>query len=317
MKTKTPVLTAPPPLGRQSIKENRKSAQAIKEMITAYFFLTPLFVGVVLFFVVPIAQAFVYSLTKWGGVGAPTFVGLDNFVRMFTDDETFLAEFRNTFVFVVGSIPATLFISMILANLMNTKIRGVSFYRIVYFLPNVTMTAVVAMIWKWLLNSQYGVVDAVLYLLLGIRPAWMSDTSLTMFSMCVIAVWSGIGYCIVILLAGLQNINPDYYEAARIDGANGFQQFWRITVPLLTPSLFFLLVTRVIAAFNQFDLVYMLTNSPGPVQTSLRTIVFGVYQSAFKDFAMGYACAKSVILFFIIMIVTFFQLRGEKRWVNY
>lgn len=124
-------------------------------------------------------------------------------------------------------------------------------------------------------------------------------------------------YCIVILLAGLQNISDTYYEAARIDGANGVQQFFKITIPLLTPTLFFLLVTRVIAGFNQFDLVYMLADGPGPIQNSLRTLVFGIYQSGFQEFAMGYACAKAVILFLIIMVVTFLQTMGEKHWVHY
>lgn len=305
------------PLADGAVRRKKISPEAAKESAVAYLFLLPLFVGVVLFFLVPILQTFFYSFTKWKGVGSFTPVGFGNYVKLFTNDSTFVRELQNTIVFVLGSVPGTLIISMILAALMNTKIRGVPFYRVIYFLPNVTMTAVVAMIWRWLLNSQYGVADALLYLLVGIRPAWMSDTHLTMFSMCVISVWSGIGYCIVIMLAGLQNISESYYEAARIDGATGIQQFFHITVPMLTPTLFFLLVTRVIGAFNQFDLVYMLAGTSGPVQNSLRTLVFGIYESGFSDFAMGYACAKSVILFLIILLVTFLQMRGEKRWVNY
>ena len=138
----------------------------------------------------------------------------------------------------------------------------------------------------------------------------------------MISVWSGMGYCIVILLSGLQGISQTYYEAARIDGASGLQQFFKITVPLLTPTIFFLLVTRIIAAFNQYDMVYMMADSAtsgavGPITDSLRTLVFGVYQSAFADMQMGYACAKAVFLFFVILIVTAIQMNGEKRWVNY
>lgn len=125
------------------------------------------------------------------------------------------------------------------------------------------------------------------------------------------------GYCIVIILSGLQSIGDTYYEAAKIDGANVVQRFLHITFPLITPTIFFLLITRVIGAFNQFDLVYMLADSEGPVQESIRTMVFGIYKSGFVEYSMGYASAKAVILFFIILIVTFFQFLGEKKWVNY
>ncbi|MGN1370358.1 MAG: carbohydrate ABC transporter permease [Aristaeellaceae bacterium] len=314
METVNPAATPPAPKGkkvRPSIRYDRG------EVITAYIFLLPLLVGVVLFFIIPIVQTLGYSFTKYKGLGTPEWIGMSNFVKLFTKDKKFTYELRNTFSFVLGTVPVTLAISMVLASLLNQRIRGRSFFRTVLFLPNVTMTVVVAMVWQWLLNAEYGIINAALRALFGISPRWFSDTSLTMFSMCLIAVWQGCGYCIVILLAGLQNISPTYYEAARIDGANSIQQFLRITVPLLTPTIFFLLVTRVIAAFNQFDLVYMIASTPGPVQNSLRTLVLGIYQSGFSDFAMGYACAKATILFIIIMIVTFLQMIGEKHWVNY
>lgn len=288
-----------------------------KEAGIAYLFLLPLFVGVVLFFIIPIIQSFWYSLTSWKGVGEAEFVGMNNFVRLFTSDKKFGSEFKNTMVYVFGSIPLTIFLALLIANLLNASIRGVSFYRVIYFLPNVMMGAVVAMVWKWLLNSRYGLIDAVLDFFFGIRPAWLSDVKLTMFSMCVISIWSGMGYCIVIILSGLQNIGHTYYEAAKIDGANAVQRFLHITFPLITPTIFFLLVTRIIGAFNQFDLVYMLSENEGPVQESLRTMVFGIYKSGFVEYSMGYASAKAVILFGIILIVTFFQFLGEKKWVNY
>ncbi len=290
-----------------------------KEVITAYIFLLPLLIGVVLFFVIPIAQAFMYSFTNWRGVGAMEFIGFENFVKLFTKDRYFPQQIGNTFMFVLGSIPATIMIALVIAALLNSVKKGVGVYRVIYFLPNVTMVAVIAMIWKWLLNSQYGIVDTILDALIGIRPAWLSDVNLTMISMCMIGVWAGLGFCIVILTAALQNIDKSYYEAATIDGANRIQQFRHITTPLITPTLFFLLITRIIFAFNQFDLVYMLVPdlSNGPIQRSLATVVYGIYTSAFQDFSMAYACAKAVILFVIIMIVTFLQFLGEKRWVKY
>ncbi len=291
--------------------------RSFKEMAVAYLFLLPLFTGIVLFFIIPIFQSFFYSLTDWRGVGAAKFIGIGNFSKLFSSDEVFGLEFKNTVVFVIGYVPATIFISLVISNLLNTKIKGVSAYRIIYFLPNVVMGVVTAMVWRWILNSQFGIVDAVLNALFGIRPAWLSDTKLTMLSMCMIAVWASLGYCVVIILSGLQGISPTYYEAATIDGANGLQLFWHITFPLVSPTLFFLLITRTIVAFNQFDLVYMLSGGEGPIQRSLRTMVFGIYQSGFQEFSMGYACAKAVVLFCIIMIITLFQFIGEKHWVNY
>lgn len=296
---------------------NKLSIYDKKEVITAYTFLLPLLIGVVIFFIIPIAQAFFYSLTKWKGIGEATFVGLKNYVNIFTVDTNFLLELKNSIVYVVGTVPVTIAIALMFASLINSKIRGISFYRVIYFLPNVVMMAVVAMVWRWLLNSQYGIVDAILGATLNIRPAWLSDTNLTMISMCGISVWQGMGYCIVILLSGLQGVSKSYYEAAKMEGANGIQQFFGITLPLVTPTLFFLFITRVIFTFNQFDLVYMLAKDRGPIQQSLRTLVFGIYQSGFEDFARGYACAKAVMLFMVIMVVTFLQFQGEKRWVNY
>ena len=293
-----------------------------KEVSIAYLFLLPLLVGIALFFIVPIFRTFYYSFTKWKGIGAEQWIGLKNYTKMFTKDPKFGMEISNTFTYVLGSVPLTLIVAVVIAAMMNAKIRAVGFFRVIYFLPNVTMVSVVVMIWRWLLNSQYGIVDIGLSALFGIRPAWMTDPNLTMISMCLISVWSGVGYCIVILLSGLQSISPTYYEAARIDGASGIQQFFKITVPLLTPTIFFLLVTRMIGAFNQFDMVYMMADTAtsgavGPITDSLRTLVFGVYQSGFADLQMGYACAKAVFLFFVILIVTVVQMIGEKRWVNY
>lgn len=293
-----------------------------KDILTAYIFLLPLLAGIVLFFIVPIIRTFYYSMTSWKGVGEATFTGFKNYTKLFTKDKEFGYELKNTLVFVFTSVPLTLAFAVVFAALMNSKIKAVGFFRVIYFLPNVVMGTVVVMVWRLLLNGEYGIVNEVTGFLFNWRPNWMSDPDMAMTSMVIISIWSGCGYCIVILLSGLQNISETYYEAARIDGATGIQQFFRITIPLLTPTLFFLLVTRVIAAFNQFDMVYMIAGSStsgavGPVANALRTIVFGVYESAFCDMKMGYACTKAVILFFIILIVTAIQMIGEKKWVNY
>jgi multiple sugar transport system permease protein len=297
--------------------KNRKKYNK-EQLVTSYIFLLPLAAGVVVFFVIPIVQDFYYALTQWKGASEAVFIGLGNFKRLFTADDHFALEIRNTFVFVIGTIPLTIFTALVFSCMLNSDIKGLSVYRVVYFLPNVTMTAVIAVIWKGILNSRFGFINMILGKLIGIQPAWLTDVKLTMFSVCVIGIWAGVGYCIVVVLSGLQGIDRSYYESAKIDGASGIQQFFHITFPLITPSLFFLVIIRAIGAFNQFDLVFLLGDGNyGPVTKSIATLVFGMYQSGFQDFEMGYACAKAVILFFIILIVTLFQMIGEKYWVNY
>ena len=294
-----------------------------KDIVTAYLFLLPLLVGIALFFVYPIIRTFYLSFTSWKGVGPVTWKGFANYVKMFTKDKEFSYELRNTFVFVLGSVPLTLIISIVFAALMNSKIKAVGFFRTIYFLPNVIMGTVTVMIWRLILNGEYGILNTVINAIFGVKIPWMSSPDYAMISMCMISIWAGCGYCIVILLSGLQGISESYYEAAKIDGATGVQQFTHITVPLLTPTIFYLMITRMIGAFNQFDMVYLVASgggtsgASGPVADALRTLVFGMYESGFCDMKMGYACAKAVILFLIIMIVTVIQLIGEKRWVNY
>jgi len=294
-----------------------------EQVITAYIFLLPLVVGVMIFFVVPIVHTFYYAFTDWRGFGTANFIGFGNFRRMFTADPRFFNELRNTFVFVVSVVPLSIGIALVASSLLNTGIKGVGVYRLIYFLPNLTMAAVAVLIWRWLLNSQFGIVNEMLDALFGMRIAFFADTRFTMASMSMVAIWQGVGYCIIFILAGLQGIDRTYYDAARIDGANGFQQFLRITVPLITPTIFFLVIIRTIFAFNQFELVYLLAEThqqmgaAGPILRSIETMVYGIFRSGFQEFSMGYACAKSIILFFIIMIITLIQFIGEKRWVNY
>jgi multiple sugar transport system permease protein len=204
-----------------------------------------------------------------------------------------------------------------MANLLNTKIAGRTIFRVIYFLPNVTMSTVVATMWLLIFNSQYGTLNTVLFKLFEIRPAWLTNPSLVMIVVIVVGVWGSLGYDIVILLAALQNVPTNYYEACEIDGGNQFHKFFHITIPMVSPSLFFLLVTGVIGAFNSFDLVFMFAQSSGPIRDALRTMVFGIYESGVVKFEMGYASAKAVILFVIILVITLVQFYGQKKWVHY
>lgn len=288
-----------------------------KNWLFAYAFIAPLLIGITLFTLIPIVQSFYYSMTNWDGLREPQWVGFYNYLTLLSDTE-FKQEFFNTCHFVFVSVPLSIVLSLIIANLLNTKIRGRTVFRVIYFLPNVTMSVVVALIWSLMFNSQYGMVNEVISALFNIRPAWLTNPKLIMTVIIVVSVWSSIGYNVIILLAGLQNVSQVYYEASELDGAGPISKFLHITLPLVSPTVFYLLVTSVINAFNSFDLVYMFTrNGSGPTRDAIRTMVYGIYETGFNYFKMGYASAKSVVLFAFIMIITFIQFRAQKKWVHY
>lgn len=300
------------------IKTKRKITKAnIKNWIFAYAFIAPLLIGITIFTLIPIGQSFYLSLTKWDGVKDPIFIGFENFKTLFADTE-FFQEVKNTFVFVFTSVPISICISLIYANFLNAKIRGLTIFRVIYFLPNVTMSIVITLIWSLMFNSRFGAINNVLDKLFHIRPMWLTDKNLIMVVVVAVAVWSSIGYNIVILLAGLQNVPRVYYEAAELDGAGGVARFLHITVPLVSPTVFFLLVTSLINAFNSFDLVYMFTrNAEGPVRDAVKTMVYSIYDTGFTKFNMGYASSKAIILFAVIMVITAIQMILQKKWVHY
>ena len=288
-----------------------------RNWLFAYAFIAPLLIGITLFTLIPIVQSFYYSMTNWDGLREPQWVGFYNYLTLLSDTE-FKQEFFNTCHFVFVSVPLSIVLSLIIANLLNTKIRGRTVFRVIYFLPNVTMSVVVALIWSLMFNSQYGMVNEVISALFNIRPAWLTNPKLIMTVIIVVSVWSSIGYNVIIVLAGLQNVSQVYYEASELDGAGPISKFLHITLPLVSPTVFYLLVTSVINAFNSFDLVYMFTrNGSGPTRDAIRTMVYGIYETGFNYFKMGYASAKSVVLFAFIMIITFIQFRAQKKWVHY
>lgn len=289
-----------------------------KEWVSAYAFIAPLTIGTVIFGIIPIFWSFILSFTKWDGLGAKQFIGFENYTKLLSDSN-FLLGIRNTMVYTFTSVPISIFLAMIIANLLNKGIKLTGFYRVVYFLPNVVMPVAVAMIWKFLLNSQTGIVNQFLGALHLPTPGWTTDPNYILVSLIIISVWSGIGYNIIILLSALQGISHDLCEAARIDGADGNIIFWKITVPMLTPSLFFLITTGIMNAMRVFDIVYMFlgSNTSGPLLKASRTMVYGIYTDAFKFMHMGYASAESVILFVFILIVTAVQFVLQKKWVFY
>ena len=283
-----------------------------------YFFIAPILIGILVFSIGPVFFSFYMSLTNWTGLADAKFIGIGNFVRM-TGDAQLGRELLNTFKYTLWTVPIGLCISIFFAVLMNSMKKGKSFFRVVYFLPVVTMPAAIATVWRYLFNSQYGIVNY-LFKPFGLNPQWLGDPNYIMTALIIVAIWSGIGYNIIILTAGLQQIPGTYYEAAEIDGASPSRKLFFITIPLLSPTIFFLLVTDMMGALRVFDIIFMFTGkvgTAGPTLEAIRTMVFGVYQRGFLFFEMGYASANAVLLFAIIFLVTLIQFQLQKKLVFY
>ncbi len=277
-------------------------------------FLLPSLAGLFLFQLIPMLSSAVISFTNWDLLTPAKFVGVDNYTEALQDEKT-LTSLMNILQYILGYLPSVLAFGLLFAVLLNRKLRGIKLYRIFIFVPVITSWVAVSIVWRWLLNGQSGLINYLLSLI-GIQgPVWLQDFVWAMPSIIAVSVWKDIGYVTVILLAGLQDISEDYYEAATIDGAGGFQQFFRVTLPLLTPSIFFVLVISLINGFQLFDQVLVMTGGGPAGQTS--TLVQQIYGNAFQSYKMGFASAQSWILFVIIFAVTIVQQQLQKRWVTY
>lgn len=278
--------------------------------------IAPTFLGLLVFSIWPIIQSLFLSFTKWGSFGSNEWVGVENYIRMFSDVEVGKA-FKNTFIYTFLSVPISIGISIVVAVLLNQKIRGVGLYRLIFFLPYVTMPAATAMVWKWLYNGDYGIINYILSLfsIEGVR--WLSDPRFAIFSLVIVAVWSSIGYNMVILLSGLQGISSTYYEAASIDGAGPIMKFFTITIPLLTPTIFFVSILSFISTLQLFELVFMMVGPNSPVIQDTQTVVYLFYEIGFVHGDKGYAAAIILILFVLIMLLTAIQFKMQKKWVHY
>jgi multiple sugar transport system permease protein len=282
--------------------------------VTATFFLAPSLVPLLLFTLVPMAGSLGLSFFRWDLLRPPSFIGLANFQNVLVDPN-FQAAVGHTLFFIAGYLPLVYVGGLLLALALNQRLRGMAFFRAAYFLPVVTSWVVVAIMWRWLLNPGTGIVNYALGLI-GIQgPGWWTDPTWAMPSIIIASAWKDLGYVMVLLLAGLQAIPPDYYEAASVDGASRWARFRHITLPLLTPASFFVLIISLINSFQVFDQVWVMTGG-GPAGAS-SVVVEQVYVNAFRYSQMGYASAMSWLLFVVILAVTLVQFRLQKRWVNY
>lgn len=273
----------------------------------------PVFIGLLIFYIIPFFQNIFYSFTDLNSFGKWQFVGISNYQKILAD-EKFISAVKNTLIYTVFTVPLILIISMFIASLLNSKIKGIGIYRTLYFLPAVTMPAATAMIWKWLFNGQYGLVNQ-LFIKIGLAPqAWVADPQYARMSLIIVGVWMGLGMNIIYFLAGMQAIPKQYYEAAKLDGANAWTTFWKITLPSLKPTIFFVLVTSVIGAFQVFDIIFLMIPAKSLALDTTRSIVYIFYQYAVEFGQKGYGAAVATILFVMILIVTILQIILQKKW---
>ncbi|MEC0257445.1 sugar ABC transporter permease [Paenibacillus lautus] len=306
-------MTTEPP---KTTAKRKAGKLAVHEAMWGYIFILPVVLGLGLFYMAPSAASLFLSFTSWDGLTSPQFIGLDNFANLMKDDK-FTGSMLNTMMYTVGTVPLSVALATVLAVLLNQKIKGMVFYRTFYFIPVITMPIAVGMVWKWLYNSEFGLINHVLGIMNLPQPNWLFDERFALFSIVLVSVWSSIGYNAVILLSGLQGISGSYYEAASLDGAGTLYKFFRITLPLLTPSLFFVLVMSFINSFQVFDLIFIMMDQQTTMLESTRTVVYSIWEDGFKYFNMGYASAQAFILFIVILIITMVQMYIQKRWVHY
>lgn len=281
-----------------------------------YLLILPVFLGLGIFYIIPFFQNLFYSFTDLGSFGKYSWIGLENYKKLFSDPDIPIA-LLNTFKYTIITVPISICISLVIATLLNTKIKGITFYRLMFFLPAITMPAAIATMWKWLYNGQYGLINQLLNKFGLEGHAWIADPQYAMKALIIVGIWSSLGMKIIYFLAGLQGIPKSYYEASTIDGAGPIRQFFTITLPLLSPTIFFVSITSLISAFQMFDIIFMMISKTGLAINSTMSIVYLFYKNAFEYLEKGYASAISILLFVIILIITIIQLKLQKKFTDY
>jgi multiple sugar transport system permease protein len=285
---------------------------------SAYLFIAPVGLGLGIFYLYPAVSTFVLSFAEWGPFGGHTFTGFTNYLTVFQLD-SFWTALGNTLLYMLIGL-LTLPVAILFAVLLNREgLRGVTVYRTLYFIPFVTLPVASGMVWKWLYNGDFGLINQFLGVFGLPGTYWVSNPSTALFAIGVVQVWSQVGYYLVIFIAGLKAIPKEYAEAAEIDGASAFQRFWRITLPLLSPSIFFCTIINIILTLQIFDLVYVMSASAtvNPAFGASQSIVSLFYEKAFVEADKGTATALAFLLMLLIAALTYVQFRLQRRWVNY
>jgi len=308
--TSTPI-SAPPAEPRRRWSPARR-----REAIQGYLYIMPWFIGFLFLIVGPVIISLYLSLTTYTIISPPVFVGFENYVKAFTNDKLFTKSMYNTLYYVVFSVPFSITISLLLALLLDQGLRFTKVFRTLFFLPSITPIVASVLLWRWIFQPDVGVVNYMLSLV-GIQgPAWLGSTQWVKPTLIIMGLWSSVGGSqMIIFLAGLQAIPSDLYEVAAIDGAGPLQRFRSVTLPMLTPSIFFNMILGIIAAFRIFTAAYIATEG-GPAYSSLFFVLY-LFFNAFKFMNMGYASAMAWVLFLIVLALTAFQFRMSRRWVYY
>lgn len=295
------------------MKKRKNSKLARKEQIAGALFLLPNFVGFLIFTAFPVVMGFYVSLTDYSGFGEMNFIGFTNYTRMFSDS-SFRIALKNNLFYTLTTVPLTLLFSLLLALMLHRKLYGGHLFQTLYFFPNLTSMVAVGCVWLQLFESKNGPVNQILRSV-GISepPKWFWGTSTALFTIVIVVVWKQAGYYMIMFMGGLKNINPELYEAARIDGAGALAAFRHITWPMLSPTTFMVTILTFIASFQVFDIINVTTEG-GPGR-STQVLVMRIYQEAFKYGRMGYGSAIGYFLFLIIFIITAVQWYGQRKWV--
>ncbi|MFD2213477.1 carbohydrate ABC transporter permease [Metabacillus endolithicus] len=281
-----------------------------EERRNAYLFIAAPVIGFLVFILVPALYSIYGSFTNWNGLGQMNFIGLQNYIDLISD-ESFHKSMFNTLFLMLG-IPIGIILALLLALGLNRAIFGTQFFRVVYYIPVISSIAAVAILWQWAYNGDYGLVNQFLEKLGIDGPSWLMDKDTVKPALIIMTIWKGLGYSMLLYLAALQSVPKTYYEAATLDGANAFQVFKNITLPMVKPVTFFIVVTNIIAGAQIFVEVQVMTPTGGP-EFSSATVVFYIWQKAFGNFEMGYGSAMAVVLGLFIFIVTFIQFKLNEK----
>ena len=276
-----------------------------------YLMVAPTIIGLIVLNVWPFIQTLILSFSTTHPFGYYELSGVGNYTQMFANQEFWKATW-NSIYFCILTVPIGMFLSLLVAVLLNAKIAGKTAYRAIYFLPMVVAPAAIAMVWKWIFNAEYGIINQII----GTKVNWLTNTSLVLPACAVVAIWSAVGYDAVLLLSGIQNISKSYYEAASLDGATKVQQFFHITLPMVSPTLFVVMIMRLMASLKVYDMIYMMVDQTNPALTSAQSLMYLFYRESFVAGNRGYASAIVIWTVFLIGIVTAIQFRGQKKYAD-
>lgn len=299
------------------MSKSHKTANKLekKEWLSGYLFILPNFIGFLVFIAIPVIMGLIISFTDYNGFNQFNFIGIKNYIKMFNDD-FFKTSLWNNIVYTVTSVPLTLLASLLLALALNKEIKGEGIFKTIYFFPTITSMVAIGIIWSLIFHPSKGPVNQFL-LSMGVEnpPKWLASSKTALMTVVFVVVWKNAGYYMIMFMGGLKNIPYHLYEAAEIDGANGWQKFCNVTWPMLSPTTFMVTILSIISSFQVFDIISVMTEG-GPGR-STNVLVYRIYEEGFGNLRFGYASAMAYFLFLIILFITLIQFKGQKKWVNY